>query len=182
MSALVKIVSTLIRHSVPLQPGLQDSSRAVHPPAMHFTNEERDESGFCGCSDDSVLVLWKMSSSERSDGAPNIGARQIVECDSRLLQDLGPAGTDMVEWCKQFLFLTTDDMEGPTLADFVWDFLKMPRDSGYDYWLMNFLEWNGITEHGIGIRTSWSVVPVECVPADRAKSICAWMNKPYVPR
>lgn len=59
---------------------------------MQFTNAERDESEFCGCSDDSVMLLWKMSKADRSEGAPNAAARQLVECDSRLLKDLGPEG------------------------------------------------------------------------------------------
>ncbi len=42
-----------------------------------------------------------------------------------------------------------------TIWSFIYDFLKIPADSGYDYWLMNFLDWNNIMDHGSGIRCGW---------------------------
>lgn len=42
-----------------------------------------------------------------------------------------------------------------TIWSFIYDFLKIPRNSGYDYWLMNFLCWNHIMDHGSGIRCGW---------------------------
>ncbi len=40
-----------------------------------------------------------------------------------------------------------------TIWSFVRDFLKI--EDKYDYYLMNFLEWCDLMEHGSGIRCAW---------------------------
>ncbi len=42
-----------------------------------------------------------------------------------------------------------------TLWSFIYDFLKIPKDSGYDYYLMMWLQWNNICDHGSAIRCAW---------------------------
>jgi len=88
---------------------------------------------------------------------------------------------DLIEWCTDFLIYKRDFEEdfnklslrsnhedcgfkggvyhNPkkyiTLYSFIYDFLKIPDQSGYEYWLMNILDWYKISKHGSGIRCSW---------------------------
>ena len=88
---------------------------------------------------------------------------------------------DMIEWCVDFLIYKRDFEEeynklslrsdhencgfkggvynNPkkyiTLYSFIYDFLKIPDESGYEYWLMNILDWYKISDHGSAIRCSW---------------------------
>ena len=88
---------------------------------------------------------------------------------------------DLIEWCTDFLIYKRDFEEDfnklslrsnhedcgfkggvyyntqkyITLYSFIYDFLKIPDESGYEYWLMNILDWYKISEHGSGIRCSW---------------------------
>jgi len=45
----------------------------------------------------------------------------------------------------------------PSLWDFVMDYLHLSCNSGYDYFLMCYLDTYKIIEHGSGIRCSWLV-------------------------
>ena len=98
---------------------------------------------------------------------------------------IGSNGKILVEWCVDFLIYKTDVDGNKidtlslksnakelrelnkksvgfkhlnkyiTIWSFIYDFLKINKDSGYDYWLMNMLEWYDIMEHGSGIRCGW---------------------------
>lgn len=41
------------------------------------------------------------------------------------------------------------------IASFIYDFLGIKLNSGYDYWLMGILDLYGIMDHGSGIRGGW---------------------------
>ncbi len=41
------------------------------------------------------------------------------------------------------------------LWSFICDFLQIKKDSGYDYYLMMWLQWNKICDHGSAIRCAW---------------------------
>jgi hypothetical protein len=42
-----------------------------------------------------------------------------------------------------------------TIWSFIYNFLQIEKDSGYDYWLLSFLEQNKIIDHGSAIRCGW---------------------------
>jgi hypothetical protein len=123
---------------------------------------------FCECCDESVFVLANRSVEERILGIDNQGMKEVLISTS--LDDLGTKGKELVDWCIDFLlfqmenrplFFKKFDQSGPhkdkyiTIWSFIYSFLGIPEDSGYDYWLLSFLEWNGFMEHDGGIRCGW---------------------------
>jgi len=140
---------------------------------------------FCACSGNSLFELLKKSPEQIQNGTRHIGMKQIVSLPFQLdnygkINDLGPEGKDLVNWCIDFLQLEKrKDKDGKSdmyfqkhfyekehgwfkihsaqyhigLYEFIRFFLKI--ESGYDFFLLNFLEWNRITEHGFNIRGSW---------------------------
>lgn len=124
---------------------------------------------FCDCSDDSVFELAKRPLGEVLAGTDHAGMRDVIACPGGLFANLEPEGRRLVEQCADYLLLRTDGerytkrvTEGQfhttkyiALWSFIYDHLGIPRNSGYDYWLMNFLDWNFICEHGGGIRCAW---------------------------
>jgi len=157
---------------------------------MDFSDVSTDDSKFCGCCDDSVKELAKLTLEQRLQGTDNEGMKEVLVADN--MANLGPKGLELVNWCIDFLlfgdlgrnfdFLKTDQ-SGPhrskyiTIWSFVYDFLKIPKDSGYDYWLLSFLEWSNIMEHGSGIRCGWlnsNFKPRRALSKERRDTIFNW--------
>lgn len=138
----------------------------------------------CDCSEDGAFHLSKMSGEDRVNGTRHVGMKQIVALPCELhdygkFKDLGPEGRDLVNWCVDFLqlkkrldcngeannfpkyfyekgrgwFFVKSRNDDITISSFIRFFLKI--EDGYDYWLMNFLNWNGFMEHGTAIRFGW---------------------------
>ena len=98
----------------------------------------------------------------------NVGMKNIIQCSK--VKDLDEDGIELVEWCVDFLLFNKLDIEFPkknlenchyhktkyiTLWSFIYDFLKIPKNSGFDYCLMEFLYYNAIVEYGIAIRCGY---------------------------
>lgn len=94
--------------------------------------------------------------------------KNIMKCETGLIENLGDKGIELVDWCVDFLLFNKDHPRFPkkdqsgthkekyiTIWSFVYDFLKIGKDTGYDYWLLTFLEWNNLLEHGCAIRCGW---------------------------
>lgn len=147
---------------------------------------------FCDCCDSSVYDLANMSLEERLNGTDNEGMRDVLRATS--LSDLGDKGKQLVDWCIDFLIFARKDIDFPKknpenhsfhrnkyicIWSFIYNFLGIPQDSGYDYWLLSFLEWNGLMEHGSGIRCGWLAYPEDIdrkLTEDRENEIIKWGN------
>ena len=115
----------------------------------------------CGCCDGSLNELCKLDLKERINGTDNVGMKNILE--NMKCANLNEDGKKLVEWCVDFLLYhksTNEIIETKSkvfvcLWYFVVDFLKFEKNSGYDYYLMMYLEWNNICDHGCAIRCAW---------------------------
>ncbi len=116
------------------------------------------EKRFCECCDDSVFELIKKPLQEQLDGTDNLGVKSMLQCTTYI--ELDEHGKELFDWCLDFLifnisFNKYDSKQYIALWSFIYDFLNIPENSGYDYYVMSFLEWNNICEHGLGIRCAW---------------------------
>ncbi len=120
----------------------------------------------CGCCDDSVFKLAKMNKESRLALTDNLGMKNILTASK--ITDLDSHGLELIEWCVDFLLFNQLGMEFLkkdqnqihkdkyiTIWSFVHNFLQIPKDSGFDYWLMSFIEHIGVMEHGSAIRCGW---------------------------
>ena len=92
------------------------------------------------------------------------------------IKELSVKGLELIEWCVDFLILLSnpkieyeDKIKFPKkiqnkgyieykyicLWSFIYNFLQIPKDCGFDYILMEFLKKNCIIEYGSGIRSAW---------------------------
>jgi len=127
----------------------------------------------CECSDDSIFVIARKPLEEKLSGTNNKGMKDIMSCKTEKLEDLGSDGKELIDKCVEFLlfhknentsFLKTNQNQIHTskyitIWSFIYDYLKIPQNSGYDYWLMNYLDHIGVMEHGSAIRCGWYDVP-----------------------
>jgi len=143
-------------------------------PAIKY---EIDDSNFnmCKCSHEEVIKLCKMSKKERVvDGTSHPGMKQIVslpyfKSNFGKVEDLGPEGKELVQTCLEFLQLMDEKttlrnslewrdywtkLECTNFHRFIFTTLGIKED-GYDFWLLNFLEWNSLIEHGSTIANCW---------------------------
>lgn len=146
---------------------------------------------FCEYCDDSVFILAHKLLEERLNGTDNEAMKEVLLTKS--MDDIGTKGKELVEWCIDFLILrdTLDyltfkkqkqDQIHPnkyiTIWSFIYDFLKIPQNSGYDYWLLQFLEWNEFMNHGSGIRCGFWSSPEKykdrIVSEERKQAIIKW--------
>lgn len=123
---------------------------------------------FCGCCGNSVYELKNKSLIERIEGTDHEGMKDIIKCTTLSINDLDDSGKQLINWCVDFLLFQRLEMNFYKLDQsgyhktkyiaiwsFIYDFLKI--ESGYDYWLMSFLEWNNLMDHGTGIRCGWYI-------------------------
>lgn len=126
---------------------------------------------FCGCCGDEIQKLAKLPIEKILEGTNNQGMKDIIQ--AKTINDLGEKGKELVEWCIDFLLLqqqsgwtfpkkiptqggiVMDYNKYITIWSFVYDFLGISKASAYDYWLLCFIENNGLMEHGAGIRCGW---------------------------
>lgn len=131
---------------------------------------------FCECCDFSVHTLNSLSLGKQIQKTKNLGMKNLL-AKKKLLDEqkkdinlnliewfksnLNQNGLDLIEWCVDFLIFYTSFIKEMhrdyknkyiTIWSFIYDFLKIPENSGYDYWLLSFLEYNNIMNHGCAIR------------------------------
>src|SRR5438477_403480 len=108
----------------------------------------------CGCSDDSVFELLKKNREELMDGIDNLGLKNIIGMKGAKYEELNENGKELVEMCVDFLIYEKQRGYCGTkyiaLWSFIYECLKIPQNSGYDYYLMNYLDHIGLIEHGSG--------------------------------
>lgn len=118
----------------------------------------------CDCCDEELHNLLKLSKEEVINSTSNIGMKSVVV--SKSLNQLDNYGKELLEWCADFLLFQKDNElqfkkrnqnqfhknKYITIWSFIYNFLQLGKDSGYDYWLLCFLEQNNIMEHGSAIR------------------------------
>lgn len=124
----------------------------------------------CECCDVSMFELVALPLEKRIEGTDNLGVKNILQSDT--IEDLDENGKYVIEWCVDFLLFKrlNDDIHflkknvennDPykykyiTLWSFIYNFLNIQKDTGYDYYVMSWLDWNKICEHGSGIRCAW---------------------------
>lgn len=142
---------------------------------------------FCGCCNESVFRLSEKTVEERVNGTDNLGMKSIVACESCKYDDLDEHGKELIDWCRDFIIYKEEqykkygtDYFDIRLWDFVSDFLGFEKDSGYDYWLLSFLEWNDYSCHGTSIRYDCSVPNDDknrTISDDRYEKINEWSEK-----
>lgn len=109
----------------------------------------------CGCCDDSLTILMDKPLKEQMDGTTNPGIKNLLE--NKSLNTINEDGRYIVDWCADYLiYLIDNDPPGYfTIWRFVCDFFNIKKNSGYDYYIMQWLDWNEIMDHGSGIRSGW---------------------------
>ncbi len=135
----------------------------------------------CDCCDGSVFVLCsELSKLEgldlvaRIDSDCEVGyeiVEGIVDVMCNKFNDLGVKGKTLIEQCVDFLILQKEHnnyfkfpKKNPnqyhknkyiTIWSFIYEYLKIKKNSGYDYYLLCYLDNIGVMEHGSGIRCGW---------------------------
>jgi hypothetical protein len=127
-----------------------------------------DNINVCDCCDDCIHKLLNKDKETILNGTTNLGIKNIVV--SKLIEDLDTNGKELVEWCVDFLLFKkyNSDMyfrkqnqnqfhknKYITIWSFIFNFLNIEKNSGYDYVLMSFLDQHKIMEHGSAIRCGW---------------------------
>jgi hypothetical protein len=100
---------------------------------------------FCDCCHDAVSSIELFHS--------HTGMQNILDND--FVENLNKEGLTMIEWCVDFLLFQQkylDYCEYITISFFICDFLGLEKNSGYDYYLLTWLEENHIMKHGNSIR------------------------------
>ena len=119
-------------------------------------------------------VAAQVEADLQGSGAPKWVRAGIAQLMVTPLEELGCAGPGawLLNECATFLLwqATNRDADvvfpksipsGPhpnkyiVLHSWIYSNLGLPRDSGYDYWLMCYLDTYEIMEHGSGIRCGW---------------------------
>jgi hypothetical protein len=125
-----------------------------------YLPDTRYDNRFCECCGDEVQELAKLPLEKLILNAPNKGMKNIVQ--SIKIYQLDQPALDLIEWCVDFLLWQEEKRDEflynrsklVSLDEFIRTYLKIP-DNGYNYWLMCFMEWNNIIDHGSGIRCAW---------------------------
>lgn len=109
----------------------------------------------CSCCDTSAYTLNAMPLKDRIESTMNLGMKNILS--EPKCENLTPEGLELVLWCVDFLLYNKNNDYDTKLSiwEFIYGFLGFEKNSGYDYWLMCYLEHLGIMEHGCGIRCGW---------------------------
>jgi hypothetical protein len=148
---------------------------------------------FCGCCDDSVYKLDAKSLEDQLSGTDNEGVKEVLQAYN-LETELGLKGRELINWCLDFLlfkrvhkedFLKSQVHPGDvhrtkyiTIWSFIYNFLGIPQNSGYDYWLMSVLQWEGYMMHGSGIRCGWAdKIPDRELSLEREAAILKWCQE-----
>lgn len=127
----------------------------LHPHFAYMIPKDQFGRRFCGCCGDAEKILREKPINTHA------GFLDVIK--SKTFLDLHDGGKNVVLMCLYYLHLdkTENEIEHTreryiTLWSFITDFLKVAtKDDGYDYWLLNWLEWNELIEHGCAIRCPW---------------------------
>jgi hypothetical protein len=114
-------------------------------------------------------VVSKMKKS--SPKASNATIQGMIDIIVNPPDKLGKSGENLIKECINFLLVKQMDdnklwypkknqsdfhkEKYITIWSFIYDFLKITKDSGFDYFLMAYLDTHDYLEHGSGIRCGW---------------------------
>ncbi len=146
----------------------------------------------CGCSDDSLIEI--IEGNRTTDHfLMECLIENMGDCVVKIkpYDELSQQSKDLIEWCIDFLAYQKEfrDAHFPkqldgyhknkyiTLWSFIYGFLRIEKNGGIDYLLMNLLDWYDFSEHGSGIRCSWLDYKInrKC-PEERVKIITNWAS------
>jgi len=158
----------------------------------------------CGCSDYSVYELQDLDLEELVEKVALLPCEEwiklalcsMIKVCPYTYEGLTKNGTKLVDMCIQFLLIENslvniqktkpDDIHPNkyiTIWSFVYDFLKITANSGFDYWLLNYLEFveyqqvKGVMEHGSGIRCGYLKDSIQVhVDQEFKKKVQEWVD------
>ena len=146
----------------------------------------------CQCSGRSVHQLFKNDRQTIILGTDNLGMKNLIENKGSGYDQLDHNGKILIEQCVDFLIIRQNDPRFIadteeyklfnstcskrknnyiTLWSFIYQCIRIPKDSGYDYYLMNYLNHVGLIEHGSGIRCAY-YYPEHDIDALKNRVIC----------
>jgi hypothetical protein len=113
----------------------------------------------CGCCEDEIYELLQNIETNKKN-APHPGFTQLI--DGVPYSDLDDKAKYLIDNCIDFLAWKDDPLTCPqnsgkyiTLWSFIYSYLGIDKDSGYDYIIMCYMDTYGIIGHGCAIRCSW---------------------------
>lgn len=149
---------------------------------------------FCSCCDNSVSILIRKPLNEQIEGTNSLGVRNLLQ--NKDIANMNDSGKYMVEWCIDFFLFqkynndnninypkqnvhTIHKNKEITIWRFICDFFNIQPNSGYDYYVLTWLERNNISEHGCAIRCGWilhnrTVYSNRTLNQERAKILDEW--------
>lgn len=87
------------------------------------------------------------------------GLKEIVKNDCLDYGNLNSDGKELINWCVDYLKYCNenllDGLEYNNIFEYINDFLKIKKESGYDYWLVNYLDNKGFVDHESNIMHAW---------------------------
>lgn len=135
--------------------------------------EKHSRMRICVCSADSVYdILEDIPREIEKNTYPAItGILKYLNDKNMVLEDIDETSKSLIIQCIKFLLFfekyKDDDIMKKrcqtdihkskyiTISSFIYNYLAIQRNSGYDYILMNFLQHIGVINHGAGIRSAW---------------------------
>lgn len=155
---------------------------------------DKTEFRICDCSGDEIfdlvkltdeallfsLMILEMKYPYQENSAFNYvisGLREIIfkNPEYKCLGD-DSAAKQLVDMCINFLMINYT-LSNKNLHGFIYDYLKITKNSGFDYYLMNYMHWNFLISHGSGIRCAWlDYEPLNWVISEECReSITNWI-------
>ena len=125
----------------------------------------------CDCSDECIYQILQKEESDRINdinhqkivGPSDLhymvknGLAEIVKNDCLDYEDLNSDGRELINWCVDYLKYRNENPCNMqyNIIDYIHNFLKIKKQSGYDYWPVNYLENKGFITRASNIMHSW---------------------------
>lgn len=121
----------------------------------------------CGCCSDSITVLYHKLKNMTKDEIPIYVREEIKKTSPDASEDtingiidiiLNPPSalsTELFKNCINFLFYSKLDKTDCTIWVFLEKYLKININTGFDYFILCYLDTHQYMEHGSGIRCGW---------------------------
>lgn len=139
---------------------IEPSPSRMHNATSFCPLAEQVINGFrvCFCCDDSMVRLAALNHEHRLEELEKIHIKKEYvkeDLQSMIREDSYEKPLRIVEECCEFLACKKFLQSDASLLCFITKDLGIQLDSGFDYWLMSYLTWEGLTEHGSSLRCSW---------------------------
>ncbi len=144
------------------------------------------------CDDDAIILMRRISPLEGEDLMQTLGTdlsylpeptrTGLIDIVTHDPTNLGMEGKVLIKMCLHFLLYQRQFREEhntiapSTIWSFICSYLGVKRNSGYDYFIMCYLDHFDFMEHGCGIRCGWLLVDERS--SDKWKKfVCSIINK-----